>query len=338
MSFTRNPFALLTAILIAVLSLFSLTGCGKKEMPPVPVGQMTDYRDPGYGFRIQYPAAWQSNAEVGRAFFFSGQDVDKRFLDPDGGFPDGVLISVLINKATTPGVIRDSAIAQMKAVGYQVSAAEQLTVSDKPAVKYSYTARFNSGTMSGEHVYIDLDTLLYDINFAGFGDLTKAHKDVFAAVLKSFQLPKAMAKGADETLPSENYVDGKTAYFSYLYPENFDFGTPNKGSFEVSAEVHNHLRLDCSIRFDMFDAKGQNSDKVFDQNKGKYRAVGTGKATIGGEQASYITYAASKDVNARAYFFVHAGKAFRVTFTWFKPQEAAYLAVIEKTLQSVKFK
>jgi hypothetical protein len=335
MSAMRNVRGFHTAL--AALVLLTIAGCGKKEVEPVKVGDMVEYRDPGYGFRITYPKGWMASAEVGRVALYSAPDVDKRFLDPEGAYPDGALIGVTLTKTPTPTSQMDSIVSQMKAAGYQVGQAQQLTVSDKPAERYTYSGRFTAGTQSGEHVYIALDTVLYDLWFAGYGDLYKAYHDVFAASLKSFQLPKPVAKGADETLPSEVFAAGETKYFSFMYPENFNFANPPKGTFEMSVELRGY-RQDCSIRFDVFDAKRQTVDKVFDQNKGKYRAAGTGKATIGGETAQYVVYSPAKDVLSRAFFLVHGGKAFRITINMYKLQENEYLAAFEKTLGSLKWK
>ncbi|HEX9005776.1 MAG TPA: hypothetical protein VF889_00685 [Bacteroidota bacterium] len=337
MSAIRTIHGFLTALACAGLVLCMLPGCGKKEVQPMPVGDMTEYRDPGYGFRFSYPKGWQINAEVGRAVTYSAPDVDKRFLDPEGAYPDGALISVTLTKGPQPMGSADSTISQMKAAGFQVQGPQQVTVADKPATRYTYAGRFTAGTQTGEHIYLPLDTVLYDIWFAGFGDYYTQYQNVFAASLKSFQLPRPVAKGADETLPSETYVEGENKYATFMYPENFNFSNPAKGTFEMSQELHGY-RQDCSIRFDVFDAKGQALEKVFDQNKGKYRAAGTGKATIGGEPAMYVAYNPTKDVTSRAYFLVHKGKAFRITENMYRPQEKEYMAAFEKLLGSLKWK
>jgi hypothetical protein len=324
--------------LLTGLIMVSLVGCGKKEVVPLPVPEMADYRDPAYGFHISYPKAWLTNAEVGRALFFSATDVDKRFLDPDGSYPDGAIIEVTLVKTSNPAALSDSIITQMKSVGYQISPVQEVTVSGKKAQRYPYTARYNTGSSEGEHIYVDLDSALYDIWFAGFGDFYKLNQKVFEASLNSFQLPKPVAKGVDVTLPSETYEKGATEYFTYEYPDNFNFNNAvKKGTFDYSMELHGY-REDCSIRIDVFDAKGQPVDKVFAQNKGKYRSTGTGRETIGGEQALYVNYAATRDVNSRAYFLVHNGKAFRITVNWYKPQEKEYAAAFSKILSSIKFK
>lgn len=333
----RKPSVITLALLTAFVFL-SIPGCGKKEVALLPVPDMTDYRDPGIGFHISFPKTWLTNAEVGRALFFSTQDVDKRFLDPEGAYPDGAIIEVSLVKTPNPGALRDSLVSQMKSIGFQISPMQEVTVAGKKAERFPYSARYTSGMSEGEHIYVDLDSILYDFWFAGFGDYYKANKNVFTASLNSFQFPKPVAQGVDATLPSESYTEGENKYFSFKYPENFNFNPDvKKGAFEYSAELHGY-REDCSVRFDIFDSKGQAVDKVFDQNKGKYRGTGTGKESIAGEQSMYVNYSPTRDVSSRAYFLVHNGKAFRITTNCYKPQEKEYFVAFSKILSSIKFK
>ena len=77
---------------------------------------------------------------------------------------------------------------------------------------------------------------------------------------------------------------------------------------------------------------------MFDQNKGKYKATSSGKATVSGEPAQWLQYSATKDVDRRFYFVVHNGKVLRITNDWVKAQKDDYLAAYEKVLSSIKFK
>ena len=328
---------ILLALGTLILSLL-IAGCGgETKVAPVAVGEMTEYHDPGIGFRIQYPKGWTPNTEVGRARFYNAADVDKKFLDPTGPDPFGVEVSVDAKKVTDiPGAlkqIRDD-LAQAGTLGQEVP----VTVGNIPATKIPFQANYGGkNILTGHHILFAADSIVYDLGFAGFGDYYNAYAAVFDATLKSFQPQKAAVKGRDETLPSESYTNGDTKYFTYQYPENFNFSTPPKGSFEFSLELHGY-RQDCSIRFDVFDAKKLTVDKVFDQNKGKYKSRGTGKATIGGENALYVSYAAAPQVDSRAYFTVHNDKVYRVTINWYKPQEKEYIAAFEKMIASIKFK
>lgn len=51
--------------LVCLLLILLLSACEKKT-EPVPVGQMSEYRDPGYGFTIQYPQEWKQLGTTGK--------------------------------------------------------------------------------------------------------------------------------------------------------------------------------------------------------------------------------------------------------------------------------
>jgi len=316
-----------------------LIGCGgQKKTPPVPVGQMEEYRDPGYGWRISYPQGWLSNSEIGHAQFFNQPDVDKKFLDPTGAFPNGVLIEVSVTKTENAAQDRKARVDEMVKNNFVMGKEEGVTIADMQALHDPYSANWGSGTKeTGDHYYIIMDTMLYDIRMAGFGDLYDAYKDVFTAALNSFQLPKPAVKGRDETLPSEEFSAGENNYFRYQFPSNFNVSRPAKGSYEF-VEVLEGKNLSTSIRFDIFDAKGLTLEKAFDQNKGKYKPESTGKATVSGEPALWLQYSPRKDLDRRFYFSVYKGKVLRVTMDWIKAQKDDYLAAYEKVLGSIKFK
>ncbi len=125
--------------------------------------------------------------------------------------------------------------------------------------------------------------------------------------------------------------------FTFEYPDNFNFVAAPKGSNDLVLALRG-VRQDCSIRFDVFGAKGQTLDKVVEQNKGKFAGAVQGKATVGGQPATTLTYSATKDVERRFYFVVKDDKVFRTTMDWYKPQRTEYLAAYDKVIGSVKFK
>jgi hypothetical protein len=299
---------------------------------------MEEYRDPGYGFRISHPQGWLSNAEVGHVQFFNQADVDKKFLDPTGAYPNGVMIEVSITKTQTAAQDRKAKLDEMLKNNFQMGKEEGITVAGMQAYRNPYSANWGSGIKeTGDHVYIQTDTLLYDIRMVGFGDLYDAYKDVFAASLNSFQLPKPAVKGRDETLPADELTAGENSYFRYQYPANFNVTRPAKGSYEF-VEVLEGKNLSTSIRFDIFDAKGLTLEKAYDQNKSKYKPESTGKATVSGEPAMWLQYSPRKDLDRRFYFIVYKGKVLRVTMDWIKAQKDDYLPAYEKVLSSIKFK
>ena len=182
-----------------------------------------------------------------------------------------------------------------------------------------------------------LDTVLYDIGAAGFGDMYESHKAVFDSALASFQFPKPREKGRDETLPSESFTANDAKLFTFEYPDNFNFETVAKGLNELALSLRG-VRRDCSIMFHVFGAKGLTLEKVVDQNKGRYAGASSGKATLGGVPALTLTYSASRDVERRFVFAMKDDKVYRVTLDWFKPQRTEYLAAYDKVLSSFKFK
>lgn len=327
--------ALLAFTAIAVL----LSGCGgERKLEPVPVGEMEDYRDPGIGFHMKYPKGWIANTIVGRARFYNAQDVDKKFLEPTGAYPLGVVVSIDVTKTGNVQEAVSQFRSELEQTGSQIGQEQSVKVGERDATKIPYTANFGGGNIvHGHHVLLTTDSALYDIGFAGFGDHYNAHAAVFEACLNSFEPPKPVVKGRDETLPSETFSDSENQFLGFQYPDNFNFSNPPKGKNDLVVGLRG-VRLDCGIQFDVFGAKGLTVDKVFDQNKGKFRGATFGDATVGGQPAKFLTYSATKDVDRRIYFVVKNDKVIRMTFDWFKPQRADYLAAYDKVVASIKLK
>jgi hypothetical protein len=327
------------ALFFSTLSVLLLTaGCGgEKKMEPVKPGEMDTYRDPGFGYSIQYPRGWMTNAEVGRAGFYSAQEVDKKFLDPTGQFPDGVMIGVTVIRSSNPDTAK-KIIDEMIKSGFIVTKPETLSVGGRPGTRYGYTGLYTKTVKeTGQHIYVPSDTVLYDIRCAGFGGYFDAYRAVFDASFATFQLPKAAVPGRDPTLPSETPADASGQLFSFQYPDNFNGISVPKGTNEEVIELRG-VRQDCSIRVDVFGAKGLTVEKVFDQNKGKYKATATARTTVSGLPAMSLTYAATPNVERRFYFIVKNDKVFRVTMDWYRPQREEYLKAYDRTINSLKIK
>lgn len=327
------------ARLFISLGLLLLAGCGgEKKIEPVKVGDMDSYRDPGYGYSVQFPRGWVANTQVGRASFYNVADVEKKFIDPTGAYPDGVVIMVDIIRGTTPDQEKKRIMDEMTKSGFVLTPEQPVTVNGKSGTRFTYTGQWSKNVKeSGEHIAVAVDTVLYDIRFAGFAGLYEAHRAVFEAALASFQFPKPVVPGRDPTLPSEAMAEYSGKLIAFQYPDNFNFINAPKGSNEEVIELRG-VRQDCSIRFDVFGAKGLTVEKVFDQNKGKYRATGTGKATMGGQPALTLTYQAAPNVERRFAFAVKNDKVYRMTVDWYRPEKDVYLSSYDKVLASVRIK
>jgi hypothetical protein len=334
-----RTFSRLSTPGVIALVVLLLAGCGgETKVAPVAVGEMQEYRDPMYGFHFHHPKGWVGGGETGRARIYNTLEAGQRFLDPLGAYPDGVVIAVDVTRTPDPAGQKEKMLAEMKSSGRTVSAETPVTVNGKQGTLVTYGAVFSSKVKeTGQHVYVSLDTLLYDIEFAGFGGLYEAHKAVFDHVLTSFEFPKPVEKGRDQTLPSATLSDYATPFFSFQYPDNYNFETIPKGNNELALSLRGANRS-SSIQFTVFGAKGLTLEKVFDQNKGKFSGAAAGKATVGGEPSMTLTYSASKDVERRFYFVVKNDKVIRVTLDWLKPQRTDYLAAYDQVIASIKFK
>jgi hypothetical protein len=328
------PLLLLATLVVAVI----LGGCGQeKKIEPVAVGEMERYHDPGIGFSIEHPAGWVTNAQVGRVRMYNAQDVDKKFIDPTGVGPLGVEISVDLIKTPDPAARIQEIKTGLVSANYEVGQESQVTVASVPATKLPFTANYGgSNIIHGHHVFIPVDSAMYDLTFSGFGGNYEAYAAIFDASLKSFMLPKPKEPGRDETLPSETFSRYVTDYFSFDYPDNFNFSSPARGKNDLVVELRG-VRQDCSIRFDVFGAEGLDVDKVFDQNKGTYKNAATKKLTVGGEPAWSLTYSPTATVERSFYFVVRNNKVIRGTFDWYKPQREEYQKAYGQVIASVRF-
>lgn len=324
---------------LSLLAAILLIGCGEKKMEPVAVGEMQEYKDPGFGWSLSYPKDWPVvNAEVGRARFYNATGVDSKFRVPNEPGTIGAEISVDVIKTGDAASQVAKNIAEMKANQFQVQPEEKVTVNGIEGTKVKYAANWGKGSIiHGHHVYLAKDSLLYDLGFAGFGQFYDAYAAVFDASLNSFKPAKPKEKGRDETLPAESYTTFNGKAFSFDYPENFNTTNPAKGKYDEVAEFRG-VRQDCSIRFDVSAAKGLTLEKVFQQNKGLIRGGVAGKATVAGQPAMTLTGAVTKDVVRRMYFIVKDDKIIRITTDWYKPQSEQYTAAYDKVIASVKLK
>jgi hypothetical protein len=329
----------LVCLLVMFAIVTALPGCGgKKEIVPVAVGELQSYRDPGFGFSIHFPKDWVKDTQVGRAHFYNADGVNTKFLEPTGNYPDGVVIAVDVTRTQTPADEQKRLVGEMKTMGMQINPEEAVTVGGKSGTKISYTAQYTKKIgVKGYHIFVQADSLLYDIGAAGFGDLYEIYAKVLDASIASFEFPKPVEKGADPTLPSEAFTNNDAKLFSFDYPDNFNFVNIPKGNNELAIGLRG-VRQDCSVLFHVFPAKGLTLEKVFDQNKGKYAGASAGKTTLGGQPAMSLTYTAARDVERRFIFAVKNDKVYRVTLDWFKPQREKYLAAYDKVLSSFKFK
>jgi len=333
-------------LLAAVLALFALifSSCSKPQAPVVKEWDL--YQDPFYGFELQYPKGWLVNAETNQIKIYSSQEAATWFFDPSSGGKNGVEILFGFENFATAGVTTiDAYVAQTKdklsGIGV-ISGGQQTTLGKEPGQEISYSSKISkSVTIYGRRLVTVRDSVFYYVNLAGFNEDYDLYGAVFDTVLSSVKLPKpkvAVSK-VDESKPSAEWTKYPGEFFEIQYPDNFEYAFPaKKGETIFSMNIHHKIRQDCAIQIDILPAKKLTVDKVFDQNKGKFKPKSTKDTKIDGLDAKYLTYGPEPKVEGRAYFVVKDDKVYRLVVTWYQPMADDYVPAFEKAIASLKIK
>ncbi len=326
-------------VLFLFLSLAFISCENKLEQ--VKVGEMSEYRDPAFGFKMKYPKEWLQLGAAGKALFCKSLEVANKFLDPRTGEPGAqVIVEVLKYDGKKVDELIQSNKDEMKQTYSTLSLSpdEQITVGGKQSTKVPYTIKVTSKTnIYGYEIFVPGDTALYRLDFSGYGDYYAAHSAVYDAMMNSFELPVIVEKKSNIWQASGNLETYKSDFFTMQYPDNLNFVNTNKGKNDFIMEMRAD-RLDCSIHIDVFGAQKLTTEKVWEQNKGKYKAKATGETTIDGNKAFWVDYSLMANINSRAYFVVKNDKVIRMSVNWFAPQKDAYFPAFEKCVNSIIFK
>ncbi|MBM4165875.1 MAG: hypothetical protein FJ218_02985 [Ignavibacteria bacterium] len=318
-----------------------LLSCSKPKPEKVIVNEWSDYHDPAFGFKVQYPKNWYSMGQSGKAIFYLSEEIANNFLDPVNGKRTGAEISVRAERAEN-GMTIDQLLLDAKNELQQfgnIKEETKITIAGNEGIKVTFETPITTKlSIWGYSLFISVDTLLFEIGFRAFGDYYEAHNDVFAAVEKSFVPPTIIPKTDSRPRPSEQFDTYDTQYFTLEYPSNFNFTSPSKGSNEFVIELKGE-RLDCTIRLDIFGANKWTVEKVFEDNLKKYKSVKSKNETvIDGLRAMFVNYSPANNIESRAYFLVKNNKVYRITLNWFAPEKELYIGAFEKIIQSLKIK
>lgn len=330
-----KPLTLVAALAI----LFLAAGCGKQEVAPVPVGKMNKYTDPGFGFSIDYPENWKQLGTAGKALFTESQDMATKFIDPSKGIEGGrVLVDALLYEGKTVDDLVAAGKSSLQEQNAEISPQAAVTVGGKPSVKVPYSIQATSKSkIFGYEIYVPGDTAVYKVTVEGYGDQFNAYAAVFDAMVNSFVVPIVVAKSPDTWAPAPTSSTLDSKFFTMSYPDNMEFVDAKKGNNDYVVEMRAD-RLDVSIHIDVFGAVGLTVDKVWEQNKGRYRARGNGETAIDGNKTFWVDYSPMANVVSRAYFTVKNDKVIRTTLNWYAPKREVYFPVLEGMVKSLKLK
>jgi hypothetical protein len=332
--------------LFSILLVCFYVGCGEKTPEVKPVPDLTVYHDQKFTFEVSHPSNWISVGMIGNARFISSESGIMNFTDPFTATPSTDARIQVTTYETSESVAeivkayKDTCIAEQKIVEGE----EDVELEGEAGKKVTVAANYGKDRKIKYQSYFFVKNgLAHIIELAAFNKGYEEWANVFDAVWKSVKfgvVPGSTTAMAAAEKPSDVFETYSTAYFTVQYPDNFNFSSPNKGKNDLSVELKG-LRLDCTIRFDVFGAQNLTVDKVVEQNKGnysKYKGSAPVKTTIDGNAGYYINYTPQANASSRAYFVVKNDKVIRLTLNWFTPESDTYKPVFEKVVSSIKLK
>ncbi len=333
-----RALALAAAVLLAGGALLFLQGCSEKAA--VTVGELKTYSDPVYEFGMQYPKEWLESAQAGEKMtIFSSQDTYDWLLTPENaqGKKPGAWIEIGTDTSRNKTLAEFAEIqaAKIKSHQFKVTGQENVKLAGVDAIKINYTY----STLSGFAIVAASDSMMTYVEYNAVGKKFQDYKVIIDTVLATTKLAHRQVKKnpMDEFKPSAVVQTHRDEYIDYSYPDNFTGKNLPKGTNLIVTQIIGP-RQDCSVQFDVFDAKNLTVEKVFDQNKGKYKAKSQGSVTIDGQKAMYVAYAPRPDIDSRVYFVVKNNRVTRITMSWYKPMDSDYWPAYEKVLGSLKLK
>ncbi len=339
----KHSFAIITVCGILLLgALVMIEGCEKKEA--VTIGELETYVDPAFDFSITYPKHWLKSSTPGSKFtIFSSQDTYDWLLDPNAkNKKPGAWIEIGID--TTKGKTLDGYAAiqkdKIETKKFRVTGEEAIKLVNTDAIKINYIFQLTSKiALHGYQIVVLKDSVPTYIEYAGVGKAFDDYKIVIDTVLTSIRLAHKLVRTVNEPgKPSSDFAVHSDRYIEFKYPDNYNsVGVPIGNNLSVY-ELRSSARQDCAIHFDVFGAKKLSVERVFEQNKGKYRGRSNGQTTIDGQKALYLICSPMANVDSRVYFIVKNDRAIRLTLSYYKPQEADYMAAYDKVLASVRIK
>jgi hypothetical protein len=327
-------------------SLLLVSACAKKKEFPK-ITEWEKYSDPFFGLSFTHPKGWHLTAEGGRITLTSSYEAAERFVDPraEDKREDDLDLQITVfherpDSLSPLDEIVNTYTKERSSEGFTVKPVETIMIDSTEARKFSFAGYYTqTNKLSTTRVYSIRDSVQYYLEYAAFNDLFEPYSYVMDTLIASIRLPRPKVKAADvdESLPSTTFIDFSNNFLKISYPDNFETSFPAvKGDMKFSLELKGY-RQDCTVRIDIFPAKGLTVEKVFEQNQSKYtRASKGGEVTISGQKAIFLNYSPARDIASRAYFLVKDDQVYRIIMNYYTPMRGAFLPVFEQTVKSLK--
>lgn len=324
----------------AALLILVVGGCNRAPKT-VTISEWEQYQDPYFKCTFVYPKGWTVVTDAAKVTAYSLADGAQKFFDPDSKGEGGSQIIVAYEKPVSQSL--DSSMVsfrdEMSSAGFTIHSTDPVTIDGTPGYRIDYSGQYNDRThIRASRAIAVKDSMLYSVSLAGFNDFYDEYKTVFDTVLASVKLPSKIivAKGTDPAIPSTQFTQFKNAMLEISYPANFETEFPPlKGDTKFSLELKGY-RQDCTVRIDVFPAKGNPVEKVFEQNEKFYKHKSKSEVTVGQLKALYLDYSPTKNVESRVYFLVKNDQVYRILFNYFQPMKKEFLPAFEKTVASLR--
>jgi len=325
-----------------------LVGCGNKFGSPTDIAGLEEYKDGVTSFSVKYPSNWVTSRVPGKRFaVFSSNDALSRFAKYDiEGFP-GAKVDVFVVLVDTLSNL-DSIITANMNFKQDIYKREDFTIDGIASRKYTYSFELKDGEFRGAMYVGTIDqkaiTFLYLETFA---DTWSKYEESFNEIAKSLKLatepiaaaPREIFETVDEPPASENLIPKTGPGYTIMISDNFNSTRGTAGGVIASQNYIGKRRADCNIQVDVIDAsESKDLKKIVEENKAGYRNSGAlSNLTLGGVPAYMFPYQAAPQVKGRVYFAIKGNKLFRITMNWFVGEEADFLPIFEKSVNSIKF-
>ena len=329
------------AFLLAV-SLMGIGGCNK-EPKAVLITEWQDYQEPFFRCTFTYPKEWHVSTDGSKISIYSLPDGAQKFFDPTSRGEGGSQLVIAYEKVPpqTLEALSENFSSEMTAAGYVIQATVARTVDGEKGSQITYTGKFDDKTrQTSSRTLVLKDSMLYYIQYSGFNDYYLEYRSALDTLLATlhFPKPKIVDPKVDPALPSAEFTQFSNNILDISYPANFESSFPMpKGEVKFSIELKGY-RQDCSVRIDEFSAKGNQLDKVFEQNQKFYKATSKGDLTIDALPAKYLDYTPTKGIESRVYFIVKNDNVFRIITNYYQGMKKDFVPAFQNTVNSIKIK
>lgn len=342
----KKFFSLLPAIAMAIL----LYSCGEKGPQPAEITGMKKYESQKFGLTFEYPENWEYAEGKDFISVYSMKDGMKRWptYKPKGA----PVAKISVQKAVLDSTRNlDTVIVKMKEFLPEeyYSPMKDITIDGIQGKFTTYEFELEDGPFKGAYYFAAKDTgMATVVNFEAFAGTWEKYQPTFDKIIKGMTLASSPSTEVRiDTIVEE--LDPPTMDLTERNGDGFAIGIPGnmtkrqapggKGSAESSFYFDTDARADCSVRIDKFDAaKTTDLKKIVDENKGSFKGASASKTTLAGKEAYVLTYSPAPKLSSKVWFVLHNKKLYRTIITWNVAEAKDYLAPLEKSAKSIKFK